>query len=366
MIDTIQTLIDQEIKTMDDVLSQYEVSEQQNMSRRQALIMIAALPTTLLTWNKELSPDTLAEKFLPQCAASITACWHLLKGRGLLAVSEILPKYVPLLTTLALHPSKHQQAAARLATQTSILQAIIAMHRLHFTARETHCKDAIRYSRLSGENTLQATAFMYLGYTFSFCYQPRQPEKAIPLFLAGLEALGNDNSLIRSDILMGLGEAYAQCNDEQHALYYLGLAQKHFPSDPEYDSSYLYAECGLTTLYQWEGKTYLELASSFSNKGYQQKASDALLRSIGAQTLSERCTNETLIYQADVARILKELEMYSHALRQAASMAIEIGSKKRYNEALQVYQKTPQKWLTEPRIQGLAKEIFKQLPRANV
>lgn len=270
-----------------------------------------------------------------------------------------------MLTTIALRPSKYQQSAARIATQTSILQAIIAMHRLNFTAREGHCKDAIRYSKISGDNKLQAAALMYLGYTLSFCYQPRRPEKAIPVFLEGLYVLGDDDSLIKSDILMGLGEAYAQCNDEQNALYYLGLAHNHFPSDPELNPSYKYAECGLTTLYQWEGKTYLELVEYQPDRGYQKKASNALMQSIGASSLSARCTNETIIYQADAARALGELEIYSDTLTQAATMAMEIGSKKRYNEALQVYQKTPEKWLTEAPIQRLARDTFRQLPRAN-
>jgi len=365
MHDEIQTMVDQEIKMMDETLNQYEAQEKQSISRRQALIGIAALPITLLAYNHGLAPDTIAEEFLPQCSASITACWHLLKGKGLTAVNEILPKYVPMLTTIALRPSKYQQAAARLATQTSILQAIIAMHRLNFIGREGYCKDAIRYSKISGDNKLQAAALMYLGYTFSFCYQPRRPEKAIPIFLEGLYALGNDNSLIKSDILMGLGEAYAQCNDEQNALYYLELAHNHFPSDPELDPSYMYAECGLTTLYQWEGKTYLELVEYQPDRGYQKKASNALMQSIGASSLSTRCTNETIIYQADAARALDELEIYSDTLTQAATMAIEIGSKKRYNEALQVYQKTPEKWLSEPLITGLGRDIFRQLPRAN-
>ena len=363
--DEIQTMIHQEIKIMDEALNQYEAQEQHSISRRQALIAIAALPTTLLSYNHDVALSAIAEEFLPQCSASVTACWHLLNTKGFTAVSEILSKYVPLLSTIALRPSKYQQDAAKIATQTSILQAIAAMHRLNFTAREGHCKDAIRYSKISGDNKLQAAALMYLGYTLSFCYQPRRPERAIPVFLEGLHVLGNGNSLLRSDILMGLGEAYAQCNDEQNALHYLGLAHDHFPSDPELDPSYTYAECGLTTLYQWEGKTYLELLEYQPDRGYQRRASDALLQSIDATSLSTRCTSETIIYQADAARALGELEVYSNNLTQAATMAIEIGSKKRYNEALQVYQKTPEKWFTEPLIQELARDIFRQLPRVN-
>ena len=359
--DEVQIAIDQEIKTMDDELQQYQVDEkQESISRRQALIAIAALPTTLLAYG--VTSETITEDFLRQCAASITACWHLMNGKGLAAVNEVLPRLAPQLGALALRPSKHQHSAAQLATQVAIIQAIVSMHQLNIKARETHCKDAIRYAHISGNNKLQAAAYMYLGYTFSFCHQPRQPQKAITAFQQGLQTLGNDNSLIRSDILMGIAEACAQNGQEQEALRYIGLAQDHFPDYPENDPSYIYAECGTPTLYQWEGKMYLELVDYYTNRGYQQKASDALMQSIGVTSLNDRCTNETIIYQADAARVLGEIDIYARSLRQAAQMSITLGSKKRYNEALQVYQRTPTTWIKEPQIQLLAKDIFKQLP----
>ncbi len=357
----IQAIVDQEIKMMDETLEQFHIDEQ-NMSRRQALITVAALPTMLL-WQTGLMADAVAEEFLSQSAASITACWHLLRGKGLAAVSEIVPKFAPVLRTLALRPSRYQQAAARLATQMSILQAILAMHSLNVSAREAYCHDTIRYSDIAKDSRLQAAARMYLGYTLSFCYWPRKPENAIPIFQQALHALDNEESLIRSDILMGIAEAYAQCKEERQALHYIGLAQEHFPTYPEHDQSFIYAECGLTTLYQWEGKMYLELSEHYADRGYQTKASDALMRSIGTSTLSERCTNETIIYQADAARILGELDIYTTSLRTAAQMALDIGSKKRYTEALIVYQRTPQNWVNEPQVRTLARDIFKQLPR---
>lgn len=364
LCDDVQTILEQEIKTMDEMLRQYQIHLESSIPRRQALVTIAALPMTLLAILKQSgsTTDLVSDEFLPQCAASITACWHLLKGKGLKAVGEILPQFAPFLTTLALRPLKHQQIAARLATQTSVLQAILAMHRLDPIAREKHCNDAVRYSCISEDSKLQAAALMYLGYTFSFCYSRRKPEKAIPVFLQGLNLLGDEASLLKSDILMGLAEAYAQCKDEQQALRYISLAQTHFPAYPEHDPSYIYADCDLNVLYQWEGKTYLELAEHYSDRGYQQKAGSALMQSIGVQSISERSMNETVVYQADAARILGELDVFVDCLRDAAQMAVELGSRKRFNQAFMVYQRTPEKWFNEPQIQSLAKDVFRQLP----
>lgn len=267
----IQATIDKEIKMLDETLHQQHTSKELRVSRRQALTIIAALPTALLIGERNLGQTTtvMPEEFLPQSAASITACWHLLQGDGLAEVEQILPKFAPILTNLTEQASKHQQMVAYLAAQANILQAIIAMHRLNIPWREKYCWEAIKCGYLSKENRLTAAALMYLGYTYSFCYRPQRPQQAIQTFLEALRVLGNEDCLLKSDIAMGLAEAYAQCRDEGKALEYLTIAQNCFPTYPESDPSFLYAECGLNTLYQWEGKMYLGLAEYYPDKSYQ-------------------------------------------------------------------------------------------------
>jgi tetratricopeptide (TPR) repeat protein len=359
----IQTMVDQEIRMIDDTLEQHQALEEQAISRRQALAAIAALPLTLLAVRSGSFINTISLDFLPQCSASITACWHLLRGKdGLPTVDEILPQFIPLLRTLAQHPSTYQTTAARLAAQASILQGILAMHRLNFTAREAHCKDAASYAAIAGDNNLRAAALTYLGYTYSFCSVPRKPEKAIPVFLEALHASDEQVPLLRSNIQMGLAEAYAQCKEERQALDYMGLAQTNFPAYPDQDPSYIFGDCSLHVLYQWEGKMYLELVEHYGDRGYQQKAATALLKGAGVQSISERSTTETVIYQADASRVLGELDTYASSLRQAVHMATELRSRKRYSEALSVYQRTPEQWLHERQIKGLARNFFGQLP----
>jgi hypothetical protein len=214
---------------------------------------------------------------------------------------------------------------------------------------------------ISQNNRLQAVSLMYLGYTYSHCYYPAQPQKAIPILHQAMQVLEDKTSILYSDILMGLSEAYAQCKEEQEALRYSGLAQEHFPAYPENDSSFIYADCGLNTLYQWTGKMYLQLAGHFPDAGYQQQAAGNLLQSIGATSISDRSANETVIYQADSARLLGELDIYARSLRQATQMAVQIGSRRRYHDALLVYERTSEAWKNEPQIKLLAKEVFKEL-----
>ncbi len=56
------------------------------------LLRIERKNTLVATLKHATSPtDVVADEFLAQSTASITACWHLLKGKGINAVSEVLP-----------------------------------------------------------------------------------------------------------------------------------------------------------------------------------------------------------------------------------------------------------------------------------
>jgi transcriptional regulator with XRE-family HTH domain len=355
--DTIQLMIDQEIRAIDRELQMQGAEEQQRVTRRQALFTLAALPTAFLL-ARGVQTDALLETFLARCAASVTSCWHLMKSAGFVAVADILAQFASQLQTAALHPSRLQREAARISTQASILQGILAMHQLDFTTREAHCHNAVRYATIAQDRLLQAAALMYVAYTYSHCYYPRQPQKAIQPFRQALQMLGETPSLLRSDILMGLSEAYAQCHEEQEALRCMGLAQEHFPLYPEQDPSFIYADCGTNTLYQWQGKMYLELVNHHPDAGYQQKAAESLMQSIGVGSISERSINETAIYRANSALVLNELEIYADTLQQAAQMALHTGSRRRFHDAHLVLQQTPEQWFKEPRIQALSKDVF--------
>jgi hypothetical protein len=76
--------------------------------RRTARAALAMLSTTLVA-KVQTGPLTavLTEDFLTQCTASITACWHLLNGDGLVTVEYALSS-LPLLVALARQSSPYQ------------------------------------------------------------------------------------------------------------------------------------------------------------------------------------------------------------------------------------------------------------------
>ncbi len=306
--------------------------------------------------EKRTEPTIAIGEFLPQCANALKACWHLLHGRGLAVAPELLATYTPTLMVLMAAPSAYQETIASLATQAKILQAILAMHTMNIVGREVHSLEAVEYAALSGDSGLVAAAKMTVGYTYTYCV--RRPQKAINAYLEALHALGDEVSLLRSDIYMGLADAYAQQREEQLALSAIGLAKEHFPDHPELDPRFLYADCTASELYQWEGKMYLDLAQQYPGRGYYQSAYDSFTESASLHAVAERSEAETLIHYAEAAAGLADMEHYANTLRSGALLALEVGSQKRFNEALTVFKRTPATWLREPAIQALDDDIF--------
>jgi transcriptional regulator with XRE-family HTH domain len=300
------------------------------------------------------------EAFLLQCASSIKTCWYLLQGKGLTVAEELLSVYTPTLMTLTFRPSKYQETAASLAAQAKILQAVLSMHKLNFVAREIYCHEAVQCSNLSGDSGIQAAALMYLAYTYTYCL-PRKPEKAVLFYQEALRILGREVSLLRSDIYMGLADAYAQCKEEEQAVEAIGFAKKHFPAYPEQDPRFLYADCRESELYQWEGKMYLDLAQYYPDRGYYKQADEAFSTSVKLQSIAERSTSETIIHRADALRGLGDLDLYVKCLEEGVSLAQSLGSWKRYKEASDIFQRTPEKWRKEQKIRILAKDVFQQM-----
>jgi tetratricopeptide (TPR) repeat protein len=214
---------------------------------------------------------------------------------------------------------------------------------------------------LAGDKALHAGALMYLGYTYTFC-NPIRPQKAVETFLEALRELGDADNLVKSDICMGLADAYALVNDESQAKRAIHMAQDCFPSHPEQHASFFYADCALDTLYQWEAKMYLDLAQHDQRRDYYQSAWNILEQSIKIHAVSERCTLETVIYQTTAALGLHDLDMYASYLKEGASTALQMGSQRRYQEAVDLYRQAPQNWKQERQMKRLA-AFFREQPR---
>ena len=331
------------------LMEEQEVGNLMDLFRRKLLQDTGALLFPLFFTSKQRSTAEMAL----HGSSIIQACWNLMKGKEIGAAEEILSAYTPIWLSLTFQPSPHQQAIAQVATQACMMRAIIANHRLNLIAREMYCHEAIQCSRISGDKVLHAEALSYLAWTYLYCRPPR-PQQGIEALRAALKELGDTDNLVKSDICLGLADAYALVNDESQAKRAIHLAQDCFPSHPEQCTSFLYVDISQGTLYNWESKVYLDLARHSQQQEYYQRAQDVLERSARTQARSERSTLETVIYQGTTALGLRDLDAYTSHLKEGVSTALQIGSQRRYQEALDLYREAPENWKQEPQMKNLA------------
>jgi transcriptional regulator with XRE-family HTH domain len=329
-----------------------ESEEEMDVSRRQLIASGVGLAAMTVA-----GPMIAMEEFLPQCSSSLQVCRQLLQGSKLSSAEQMLNAYVPTLSRLVLLPSKYQETLASLATHAKMLQALCESHKMNLVSREAYCHEAVQYSDLSGDSGLITAAKMNLGH----CHIGTQrPKKAIAAYLEALHALGDDVSLLRSHVYMGLACAYAQQREEQQALEAIGLAAEHFPDRPEFDPHASYADADKALLHLWEGKMYLALLRHSPDSGHSRNAITSLTESAKRGALSDRVISEMAIHHAEAALGMGDMEEYVVYLRDGAMRGLAIGSQKRYSEAFAVFKRTPASWRNEPAIRALKDDVFYQ------
>lgn len=305
------------------------------------------------------------EEHLVHCDILVQDCWKLMGGKFLAEAEHILSAQVNPLMQIVYSTSRFRREAAAIATKAKIVQAILAMHRLDFAARELYCMEAITCARISQNSRLLPIALMYLAYTYVYHSIPHQPDCAVLLFQEALQRLDGEELLLRGALHSGLAAALAQCHREKEALGSLAEAQTWFPSSPEHDPSFGLIDCGRAEFSLRIGKVFLDLAQYTPQQGYYKQAKQAFEQSVALQAMADRSTSEILIGRGAAALGLGELELYETSLRDGLVLAREVGSQKRLVEAYAIFQDTPHSWQTDKRIQDLEEEFFSpaQLPK---
>ncbi len=356
--DQLQAMLDQEISMFDEVKPQDD-SQAYTLSRRQALVAIAALPVALLSSIQQGQASALMiEELLSRCAASITAGWHLLKGSELYTVERMLSTYLPALVTLTQQSSKYQRTAANLVTQGYRLRGIVALHQNDLRAREMCCQQALYYSEIAEHPSLLVSALISLASTF---YYSQDPTKAALIYQKALTYKKEIPPLQLARLYAELAVVCAQMRREQEALAYLDLAHNLFPEHPENDPSFLYAEFTPSSMYLEEGLTFLALTQYYPDREYGQKAWDVFARVEVPQPKSivpERIRFEIINHQAETALALKNQELFRTYLEKGIRGANTLSSKQRRREAVETYKQARVVWSNDSRIKELADLFF--------
>lgn len=323
------------------------------LSRRQALITIATLP---LTYSANTGGDGAVELFVSRCAASLTACWHLLKGSNLYTVNEILSPYLLELERIAQQQSIHQQTAARLASQAHRICGIVALHRSRLRMREYHCRQALRYATFANDASSQVSALISLASTH---YYDAAPSKAADVYEEAFSFEASMSPLQRSRVHAELSVVYGQLGRERQALQSADLAERLYPAAPEQDVSFLYAEFTRASLTLERGLSYAALAERHPGRQYQRKAAETfgLLEQAAPTTVPDRIRYEILNHQASTAVLLDDLDAFETYLDRAAGGVVHLGSRQRQKEMRSALDRATAKWRYEPRIRAITDRV---------
>ena len=360
-VDTLQELLHQEIVMFDAVAADNApaVDRLYDFSRRQALLSLAALPMSHIlgssTFHDAPVVSTATELFLSRGAASITACWHLLKGANLPTVDQILSTYLMTLEGVARQHSKYQGAAARLASQAHRISGIIALHRNQLKLREAHCKQALHYATIAAHVSSQASAIISLASTY---YYTSEPARAAAVYERALELESAMPPLQCSRVRAELSVAYGQLGREQEAIRAAGVAEELYPDNPEQDPSFLYAEFTPASLDLERGLAFVALAEQFPGRNYQDKAAD-IFGHLNSMTTAvpARIRFEIINNQAVTAVLRSDLEAFESYISQAIEGATLLASKQRLRELTIAWHKAAQLWPREPRLKALSEGI---------
>lgn len=348
--DILQALIHREMVMFDDT-QKTAPDETLALSRRQALLTLAALPTMMGALMQTQPLSLVPEEFLPQCAASMTACWHLARGQEFLLIEKILARSLPILADLAHHPSAYQTTAAGIASQGYRLMGLLALHRNNPVARTAYFDQAVHFAEIHRMSNLFAVALI------SRAYYDTEPKDASFFYQRGLAWKDDLSPLLLSRLYARLAVVSAQQANADEALQFLQLAQESYPAAPENDPTYFYADFSPASFAMEQGLTYLTLAQQTQTQQYAQRAWEIFEKAGHSSTATiapARISYEIVNHQAGTALALNDLEAFCHRLELGVSGARVLKSEQRRQEALCLYKDARALWPHEARLQPLA------------
>jgi transcriptional regulator with XRE-family HTH domain len=351
----LQDLLDREFLMFDAVVEGDDPGHA--VSRRQALITIAALPIALVPLDSpEPATGAAVEFFLSHCAASLTACWHLLRGRDLHTIDHAVSSYLVRLEAVAKGVARWRDSAARLASQAHRICGIIALHRDQLRMREYHCQQALHYAGATSDISTRVAALISLASTYFYDADPARAagiyEQALP-FEAGIPPLQ------RSRIHAELSVVYGQLGRESAALRSAELAEDLYPQHPEQDPSHLYAEFTRASLTLERGLSYLALADRFPNRDHHRDAASVLSWADRDRngSVPDRIRFEIVNHQARAAVLLNDLDAFETYVSRAADGVTLLGSRQRQKEIQDVWRRAAVVWPDERRLKALRGEL---------
>ncbi len=346
----LQTLITQELE------NSMNENNQESLTRRDALRRLALLPIEMFglsAMGAVLRFPT--EDILRQCAAGITACQHLLRGKELLFASDAVSRYMPTLKAIAHNASTSQRkVAADLIAQGYLLKSILARHvnTSNTSTDSIACaQQAALYAKEAQSPLLQAVALraQAAAYYYANCW-----EQALQVAEQARAVLDTSRGasippLARSHIFVGLATYQARNGQKQEALRSLGKAHSAFFAQLPDEPAPIWVDHSKDNLILYDGMAHLHM-------GMQKKAIDSFSQIQLTPSNYEINRVEALLGQvvAEVSRADgRDMEYCIGHWVQGIEGAKVLRSEQRFTEAIQAYTALCAAWPAERRIKDL-------------
>jgi tetratricopeptide (TPR) repeat protein len=285
-------------------------------------------------------------EFIAQCEANIAVCWRLMRGDEILVAQAVLINWLPVLDALIKSSPRNLKKLAHLAAQGYIIAGLVAVLQQNYAGAEWSCKQSVEYSSLAKDHNLHVAALKHLATKY---HSAKYYLLTLQTYQEALPCIDQASPLLRSRIYLGLALSHAKCKQEQEAHHYLDLAHNNFPESPERDPSFLYADCGLSSLNHYGGLIALEFNQP--KKAWETFAEVKKLKS--TTVVPERTIIEIINCQAEAAVARKELELASEHVQAGIAGALRLQSEKRFHDTYIVYQHMRTVWPYERKVKLL-------------
>jgi transcriptional regulator with XRE-family HTH domain len=334
------------------------------LTRRDALRRLALLPIELCGLSAMIPvfkrPN---EEILTQCAAGITACWQLRKGKELTFANDAVSSYLPTLKAMVKATTEaERKAAAELLVQCLLLKATLSWHTPNVHDAINYAQQAERYSIVAENLLLQIVALRTQSAAYcnvnslSQALQTAQKAKHLLGTVQGTSIL----PLVHSYVYAGLAFYQAYHGYKQDALTSLKKAHATFFAQPGNEATPIWIDHSIGNLLDNDGQTHFHL-------GLYKEAIDSFtqihLRHAHNPTVPEACQVASFIapVMAEVSRDDQPRDMewciahWTEGIERAKSLQSDL----RFNEAIIAYQAMCAAWPGERRIKKLREHIVR-------
>src|SRR5579884_3803472 len=331
------------------------------ISRRAALRRLALFPID--AWELDAlnaTPRWKPEDILPHCAAGITACQQLAKGQAedMSLAHGVLTTYLTPLKEIVEQSSLHREEAAGLVGQALLIKAMLGAHREGPKRALSYAKQAVIYSKESGNVPLQLAILVTLAWTYAL---DKQDEQALKTVLQAQSLLQKQKKkgipihpFTQSSIYGGVAKWQARNGQEKNAIATIHNAYDAFHTSKE-DIAETYVDFNYSTLILHNGMTH-------SHLGQYEQALEIFAQAIDPKTLapkvlasSERVRIEIINHEtlASLKSPHKDMELSLQLWKAGIQGAIDLRSEQRFSEALTAYDIMQALWPGDKRVKEL-------------